>query len=183
MTSIRSRKGIEHLTMDHGWDVAWNMDIEYFWILSRNFLSLPKYHPQEDLISGGVEVKQSCQRLHGPLSVGCTYYPNRWRIRFIISEKIHSSCVNPAAVQAKCWLDTHTKKKEKAIRSNFLWQCNHDRNELLELFQIHFRILAGLLTKRSGGPSPEAWFSCKPEAWAGTVYMPLLGLHGDLILL
>jgi hypothetical protein len=28
---------------------------------------------------------------------------------------------------------------------------------MLELFQIHFRILARLLTKRSGGPSPEAW--------------------------
>jgi hypothetical protein len=28
---------------------------------------------------------------------------------------------------------------------------------MLELFQIHFRILAGLLTKRSGGPSPQAW--------------------------
>ena len=28
---------------------------------------------------------------------------------------------------------------------------------VLELFQNHFRILAGLLTKRSGGPSPEAW--------------------------
>ena len=31
------------------------------------------------------------------------------------------------------------------------------RWSLLELFQIHFRILAGLLTERSGGPSPEAW--------------------------
>ena len=31
------------------------------------------------------------------------------------------------------------------------------RWSLLELFQIHSRILAGLLTERSGGPSPEAW--------------------------
>jgi hypothetical protein len=30
-------------------------------------------------------------------------------------------------------------------------------NFVLELFQIHFSILARLLTKRSGGPSPEAW--------------------------
>ena len=30
-------------------------------------------------------------------------------------------------------------------------------DDVLELFQIHFKILAGLLTKRSGGPSPEAW--------------------------
>jgi len=30
------------------------------------------------------------------------------------------------------------------------------RWSLLELFQTHFRILAGLLTERSGGPSPEA---------------------------
>jgi len=90
------------------------MDVEFFWILSRHFLSLPKFHPQEDLISGDVEVKQCCRH---PLSVGCTY-PNRWRIGFIISEKFHSSCVKPTVVHAKCWLDKN--KIEKAIWSNSL---------------------------------------------------------------
>ncbi|KAL6610278.1 hypothetical protein ACP70R_040247 [Stipagrostis hirtigluma subsp. patula] len=31
------------------------------------------------------------------------------------------------------------------------------RQELLDMFQIHCVIHAGLLTERSGGPSPEAW--------------------------
>ena len=34
--------------------------------------------------------------------------------------------------------------------------CGISVEVLLELFQIHFRILAGLLTERSGGSSPEA---------------------------
>ena len=51
------------------------------------------------------------------------------------------------------------------------------RWSLLELFQIHFRVLAGLLTKQSGGPLPEAW------AGLLTVYMPLLRFRGDLIIL
>ena len=42
---------------------------------------------------------------------------------------------------------------------------------MLELFQIHFRILAGLLTERSGGPSPEAWAG----AQRSTAF-----LHGEL---
>ena len=50
------------------------------------------------------------------------------------------------------------------------------RWSLLELFQIHFSILAGLLTERNGGPSPEAWAGAQR-------YIPLLGFRGDLILL
>jgi hypothetical protein len=64
---------------------------------------------------------------------------------------------NMARFRHSHWLEDKTRNKlapaifAASKRKNI--SVHNSPSMLLELFQIHFKILAGLLTKRSGGPS------------------------------